>query len=371
MKCGTITLTESFPGVDNFTLLSDADGFVTPFESGPITRVEMIAGYYSEAIPDAATTIRIQSHSICTNYIDIVFYVPPTPTPTISTTPTVTPTTTESPVASPPATPSVTPTVTPTPTPVASSTPTPTPTPTPPVGEVGFDVALGTTFTTITNSIGGPVTWPSTLSSPFSFPITSDQTRTFDVGDIFSAQGFKITFGGSITPGSCFAVYMDFGDGEVMISNTYGQTLTTGAPIDVFNDYITPSGFTFYPPVYSPVKIRFGFDTGCPQLGRVVVNNGGGSGYAITNITISGLSPITVPIPESRYHAQSYTGSLAAQTISVTVSGSGTACLKVYGNHGNQLYDTVGVSGSGTVNVDMPAGSAGDNFNIYLSSGAC
>ena len=125
MKCGIITLTQSTIYTDNFDLLSDADSYVIPFETG-ITRSELVSGYTSYDIPDTATVIRAQSNAGCTNYVDAVIQVTPTPTPTISITPTRTPSVT--PTRTPTRTPSVTPTrtssVTPTPT---NSPPIPTP----------------------------------------------------------------------------------------------------------------------------------------------------------------------------------------------------------------------------------------------------
>jgi len=136
MKCGTITLTEYTSGTDNFDLLSDVDGYTTPFETG-VSQSQLIAGYDTALIPDAATIVRVQSNtSSCTNYVDVNLSVTPTPTPTRTPsvtptrTPSVTPTPTRTPSITPTRTPSITPTRTPSRTPTRTPTVTPSPTPT-------------------------------------------------------------------------------------------------------------------------------------------------------------------------------------------------------------------------------------------------
>lgn len=139
-KSAIITLTAYTENVGNFSLLSDADSFVTPFESGISTDSLIGSGYTTNLIPDSATTVRLQCNTaICTNYVDleladcelageVVLVVCPSPTPAASTSPTPTRTSTPTPTR----TPSVTPTRTPTP------TPTRTPTPTPPAPRVQY-----------------------------------------------------------------------------------------------------------------------------------------------------------------------------------------------------------------------------------------
>ena len=75
----TVLITLTTAGADSgpFDLYSDVDGFTTPFESG-ITRNQLLAGYTSVLVPDAATDIKIQSTGDCTNSIDVVLLTIPT-----------------------------------------------------------------------------------------------------------------------------------------------------------------------------------------------------------------------------------------------------------------------------------------------------
>jgi len=102
MRCVTLYLTEAGTDTGYFSLYSDADSYTTPFETG-VSKADLVAGYYSDQVPDGTNTVRIISNTICTNYVDAVIY--PSPTPSISVTPTPTP--------------SITPSITPTPTPSA------------------------------------------------------------------------------------------------------------------------------------------------------------------------------------------------------------------------------------------------------------
>ena len=98
-----IFLTTAGAGTGPFDLYSDADGFVTPFETN-LSKALFIPGYTSTTIPDAATIIRVQNVAECQcfGYIDLYIPLPGTsPSPTPSITPSIT------------ATPSITPTVTP------------------------------------------------------------------------------------------------------------------------------------------------------------------------------------------------------------------------------------------------------------------
>lgn len=92
MKCGTITLTAASLNTSNFSLYSNADGYAIPFETG-VSRAALLAGYYTELIPDVATAIKVKSNnSLCTNEIILsIQQVTPTPTPTITPTPSLTP----------------------------------------------------------------------------------------------------------------------------------------------------------------------------------------------------------------------------------------------------------------------------------------
>jgi hypothetical protein len=76
-----ITLTTAGADTGPFDLFSDADSYVTPFETG-IAKVALTSGYTSSLVPDLATIIRVQSDSVCTNYIDLSIVVTTTTTTT-------------------------------------------------------------------------------------------------------------------------------------------------------------------------------------------------------------------------------------------------------------------------------------------------
>ena len=96
----TILITLTSAGIDlgDFNLLSNVDGYTTPFETG-ITRGQLLAGYTSVVVPDSTETIRVQSVGTCINALDIGIVFPTTTTtttaaPTTTTTTTAAPTTT-------------------------------------------------------------------------------------------------------------------------------------------------------------------------------------------------------------------------------------------------------------------------------------
>ena len=97
-KSGLILLTTAGFDTGPFNLLSDADGFVTPFELN-VPKSSLIAGYTTNSVPDAATVVRVKSNSsLCTNFIDLPYpVVDVTPTPTTTQTPTETNTPTPTP----------------------------------------------------------------------------------------------------------------------------------------------------------------------------------------------------------------------------------------------------------------------------------
>ena len=112
-----IFLTTAGAGTGPFDLYSNADGFVTPFETN-LSKALFIPGYVSTTIPDAATIIRVQNVAECQCQGFIDFYIP-LPGTSPSATPSVTPSITTTPSI----TPSVTPSITLTPTPSPSSVP--------------------------------------------------------------------------------------------------------------------------------------------------------------------------------------------------------------------------------------------------------
>jgi hypothetical protein len=96
----TVTITLTTAGMDTgpFDLYSDADGYVTPFETG-VLKAFLVAGYTSILVPDAATTIRVVSVGVCTNFVDLPIEVVTPTTTTTSTSSTTTTTTTVAPLA--------------------------------------------------------------------------------------------------------------------------------------------------------------------------------------------------------------------------------------------------------------------------------
>lgn len=66
-----ITLTTAGSDTGPFNIYSNVDGFTNPFEVN-VAKASLEAGFTSLNVPDAATTIRVQSLStICTNYVDL------------------------------------------------------------------------------------------------------------------------------------------------------------------------------------------------------------------------------------------------------------------------------------------------------------
>ena len=67
----TVLITLTLAGADTgpFSLYSDADGFLAPFETS-VLKSALVSGYTSVLVPNGATVIRVQSTSVCTNYVD-------------------------------------------------------------------------------------------------------------------------------------------------------------------------------------------------------------------------------------------------------------------------------------------------------------
>jgi len=90
-----IILTIAGTNTGPFSLYSDVDSFVTPFELG-ISKAALEAGYTSFLVPDGTTIIRVKSNSICTNYVDLPLGITTTTTTSSTTTTTTSSTTTTS-----------------------------------------------------------------------------------------------------------------------------------------------------------------------------------------------------------------------------------------------------------------------------------
>lgn len=68
----TVEITIAAAGTDTgpFNIFSNLD-YVTPFATG-VLKADLLAGYISTVVPDAATSVRVKSNSVgCTNYVDM------------------------------------------------------------------------------------------------------------------------------------------------------------------------------------------------------------------------------------------------------------------------------------------------------------
>lgn len=65
----TVLITLTIAGTDTgpFDLYSDADGYTSPFAIN-ISKAALTAGYTSYAVPDAATSVKVVSKGLCTNF---------------------------------------------------------------------------------------------------------------------------------------------------------------------------------------------------------------------------------------------------------------------------------------------------------------
>lgn len=66
------TISLSLAGADTgpFNLYSNADSYVTAFESA-VSKASLLAGYLSTNVPDLTTICRVKSTGTCTNYVDM------------------------------------------------------------------------------------------------------------------------------------------------------------------------------------------------------------------------------------------------------------------------------------------------------------
>ena len=86
-----LTLTTAGTDAGPFNLYSDADGYLSAFETG-VSRAALLAGYTSLLVPNDATIVRISSAGLCTNYVDIAISGLITTTTTSTTTSIIPPT---------------------------------------------------------------------------------------------------------------------------------------------------------------------------------------------------------------------------------------------------------------------------------------
>jgi len=95
-----ITLTKAGTNTDIFSLFSDIDGFLVPFETD-ILKATLVSGYLSSLVPDGATIIKVKCTGICLTEAEAPIQITTTTTTstttsTTSTTTTIPPTTTTS-----------------------------------------------------------------------------------------------------------------------------------------------------------------------------------------------------------------------------------------------------------------------------------
>lgn len=100
-----ITLTSFGDDIGPIDLYTDSDNFTLPIETGLNVGL-FVDGYYCYVVPDNTTIIRVQSTTVCTNYIDLPIGSIPLPTPTPSATMAPTPTPSNTPPPTPTQTPS-------------------------------------------------------------------------------------------------------------------------------------------------------------------------------------------------------------------------------------------------------------------------
>ena len=68
----TVEITLSAAGADtgSFDIYTDSDTYGTPIVTG-VDKASLLSGYVTSLVPDDATIIRVQSNTVCTNYVDM------------------------------------------------------------------------------------------------------------------------------------------------------------------------------------------------------------------------------------------------------------------------------------------------------------
>jgi hypothetical protein len=143
MISATIFLTTPTTDAGPFSMYSNVDSYASAFATG-ISKSALLAGYYTTAIPNLTTIVRLVSTGVCTNQVD--FNMPATTTTTTTAAPTTT-TTTATPTTT------TTTTVAPTTTTTTTAAPTTTTTTAAPTTTTTTTVAPTTTTTTTIPSI--------------------------------------------------------------------------------------------------------------------------------------------------------------------------------------------------------------------------
>ena len=65
-----LTLTTAGNNTGPFNLYSDVDDYASAFETG-VAKSDLVSGYLTAAIPDYTTIVRVESDSLCDNFVDI------------------------------------------------------------------------------------------------------------------------------------------------------------------------------------------------------------------------------------------------------------------------------------------------------------
>ncbi|MHA2375719.1 MAG: hypothetical protein ACXAB9_06090 [Candidatus Thorarchaeota archaeon] len=65
-----LTLTTAGNNTGPFNLYSDVDDYTSAFETG-VAKSDLVSGYLTAAIPDYTTIVRVESDSLCDNFVDI------------------------------------------------------------------------------------------------------------------------------------------------------------------------------------------------------------------------------------------------------------------------------------------------------------
>jgi len=198
-KSVLITLTLAGADTGPFSLYSNDDGYITPFETG-VGKIDLTSGYTSVVVPDGATIIRVQSEGpLCTNYVDLVIGDVPTTTTTTTAEPTTTTTTT---------------TEEPTTTTTSSTTEAPN-------AEITLDNLTTSSDVVVTNL---EIIIPSLTITPTSGSLPVDSGEFF-AGEINSTGGtFTVRVTATVNAGThCITV-----TGSDLVSQT--ETIVSGGP---------------------------------------------------------------------------------------------------------------------------------------------
>ena len=96
----TVLITLTLAGIDvgPFDLYSDADGYITPFETG-VSRSALVAGYTSTLVPGGSTQVLAQSTGVCVRDLYMLIEGSPTTTTTSTSSSTTSTTTTPTPLS--------------------------------------------------------------------------------------------------------------------------------------------------------------------------------------------------------------------------------------------------------------------------------